>query len=119
MKRNGFDADNMVLRQQQGLTRTERRLLRWLLLAALALGALWFFFSPMSGIFKYQRLQKQIETLSQENKSLEARNAELRGEIERLRTDEAYLEQMARQKYGLLKENETVYEFTPPSKKKE
>lgn len=107
----------MVLRHQQELTRAERRLLRLLLVIALAVGALWFLFAPGSGIFRYNRLQKQIETLSQENKNLEERNTELRKEIERLRTDEAYLEQMARQKYGLLKENETVYEFTPPGKK--
>lgn len=107
----------MVLRQQQGLTRSERRLLRRLLVLALAAGVLWFLFAPGSGVFRYHRLQKQIEALSQENKSLLERNAELRKEVERLQTDEAYLEQMARQKYGLLKENETVYEFTPPGKK--
>jgi len=66
----------------------------------------------------YRRLQKQIETLSQENRSLQEHNTSLRKEIERLRSDETYLEQMARQKYGLLKENETVYQFDPPGKKK-
>ena len=106
-------------RHQQGLTRGEWRLIRCLLLAVLAAGILWFLFAPGSGVLRYHRLQKQIETLSQENKSLQEHNAVLRKEIDRLQHDETYLEQMARQKYGLLKENETVYEFTPPQKKKE
>jgi cell division protein FtsB len=108
----------MVQRHQQGLTLSERRLLRRLLLFALAAGILWFLFAPGSGVLRYHRLQKQIDTLSQENKSLQEHNAALRKEIERLQGDEAYLEQMARQKYGLLKENETVYEYDPPGKKK-
>jgi cell division protein FtsB len=108
----------MVQRHQQGLTRNERRLLRRLLVFALVAGVLWFLFAPGSGVLRYHRLQKQLETLSQENKSLQEHNAALRKEIERLQSDEAYLEEMARQKYGLLKENETVYEFEPPGKKK-
>jgi cell division protein FtsB len=109
----------MVQRQQQSLTRRERRLVGWVLGIALAATTLWFLFAPGSGVFQYHRLQKQIETLSQENKNLQERNEDLRKEIERLQNDESYLEYMARQKYGLLKENETVYEFTPPKKKKE
>lgn len=89
-----------------------------LLVFALVAAILWFLFAPASGVLHYHRLEKQIETLSQENKSLEEHNASLRKEIERLQSDEAYLEEMARQKYGLLKENETVYEFEPSGKKK-
>src|SRR5512135_493090 len=109
----------MVQRHQQSLTRGERRLVRWLLVIALAVVTLWFLFAPGSGVLRYHRLQNRIETLSQENKDLQERTEALRKEIERLQSDEAYLEHMARQKYGLLKENETVYEFTPPKKKKE
>ena len=108
----------MVQRHQQGLTRGERRLLRRLLVFTLVAAILWFLFAPGSGVLRYHRLQKQIETLSQENKSLQDHNAALQKEIERLKSDEAYLEEMARKKYGLLKENETVYEFEPPGKKK-
>ena len=108
----------MVQRHQQGLTRSERRLLGWLLVFTVVVAILWFLFAPGSGVLRYHRLQKQIETLSQENKSLQEHNAALRKEIERLQGDEAYLEELARQKYGLLKENETVYEFERSGKKK-
>lgn len=89
-----------------------------MLVFAVVAAILWFLFAPGSGVLRYHRLQKQLETLSQENKNLQEHNTALRKEIERLQSDEAYLEEMARQKYGLLKENETVYEFEPPGKKK-
>lgn len=108
----------MVQRHQQGLSRGERRLLWRLLFFVLAAALFWFLFAPGNGVLRYHRLQKQIESLSQENRNLQEHNAALRKEIERLQSDEAYLEEMARQKYGLLRENETVYEFEPSGKKK-
>ncbi len=59
-----------------------------------------------------------MRALTEENRDLERRNAELRREIERLRSDDRYLEELARKKYGLLRENESVYEFKPAKKKK-
>ena len=55
-------------------------------------------------------MQKQIHALTQENKELAERNLKLQEDIDRLKNDDAYLEELARQKYGMLKENETVYE---------
>lgn len=108
----------MVQRHQQGLTRAERRFFLRVVIFAVTGAILWVLFAPGTGLVHYRRLQKQIEALSQENRNLQEHNASLRKEIERLRSDETYLEQMARQKYGLLKENETVYQFDPPGKKK-
>jgi len=53
-----------------------------------------------------------------ENKNLEQRNVQLRREIDRLQNDDAYLEELARKKYGLLKKNEMVFEFKSSQKKK-
>lgn len=108
----------MVQRHQKGLTLAERRFLRRVILTVAVLGFLWLVFAPDRGLLHYHRLHKKIESLSRENRELAERNAELKREIERLRNDDAYLEELARQKYGLLKENETVYEFKPAPKKK-
>jgi cell division protein FtsB len=53
-----------------------------------------------------------------ENKTLVERNAELNREIEQLQNDDVYLEEVARKKYGMLKENEMVYEYKPSRKRK-
>jgi cell division protein FtsB len=78
---------------------------------------LWVVFAPGRGYYHFRKMQREIDMLAAENSRLEARNLELSEDIRRLRSDEAYIEEIARQKHGLLKKNETVYEFKPRSKK--
>jgi len=92
------------------MTKTERRLVRRIILVVAAVSVLWLLFAPNWGLFHYRQLQKQIDSLARENEDLAQRNAELKLEIDRLQHDDAYLEELARKKYGLLKENETIYE---------
>jgi len=49
---------------------------------------------------------EQIEYLTQKQKELEE-------EVHLLRTDPVYLEKVAREKMGLIKEGEVVYKITP------
>lgn len=95
---------------KKDLTKAERRLLRRVLLLVAAAAVLWFLFAPNVGLLHYHGLQEQVDSLARENRELEERNAELEEEIDRLQNDDAYLEELARKKYGLLKENETIYE---------
>lgn len=91
-------------------TKAERRFIKRIILIVVILGGLWLLFAPNRGLFHYRKLQQEIDSLAQDNNLLEQRNKELQQEIERLKNDDAYLEELARHKYGLLKENETVYE---------
>jgi cell division protein FtsB len=95
---------------KRDLTKAERRLVKRIIICVAAASVLWLLFAPDRGLVHYRRLQKQVDSLALENKELEQRNAELKKEIDRLQHDDAYLEELARQKYGLLKENETIYE---------
>lgn len=95
---------------KRDLTKAERRLVKRIILFVATVSVLWLLFAPDWGLFHYRRLQGQIDSLTRENMDLEERNVELQKEIDRLQNDDAYLEEVARQKYGLLKENETVYE---------
>jgi len=108
----------MVHRKQSGLTLSERRLMKRVLILLAIAGILWLIFAPGRGFLSYREVRNQVETLVKENKALAERNAELRKEIERLQNDDAYLEELARRKYGMLKENETVYEYKPSGKEK-
>jgi len=113
------DAKNqMGIRKQQENTRPDRKTL-WFLGAVIVLFfLLWVLFAPERGFFHYQRLKKEIVALNEENSRLEAKNAELLEDINRLRSDDKYLEEVARKKHGLLRKDETVFEFEPPKKKK-
>jgi len=108
----------MAIRKKQEETGQDKKILWYLGLIAGIFLLLWLLFAPGRGYFHYRKLQKEIATLSQENSQLEAKNIELTEDIKRLKSDDAYLEEVARKKHGLLKKNETVYEFEPPKKKK-
>jgi len=95
---------------KRDLTKVERRLVKRIILLVVAASVLWLLFAPNWGLVHYRKLQRQVDSLAQENRNLEERNVELQKEIDRLQNDDTYLEELARRKYGLLKENETVYE---------
>lgn len=77
----------------------------------------WILFAPKS-LLEYFKLTKNLETIKTENQKLEKQNKELRKEIARLLNDPAYLEEIARKKYGLIKKNEIVFDFEKKEKRK-
>jgi len=107
----------MAIRKKQEEPGQNKKVLLGLGLIVALLLLLWLLFAPGRGYFHYRKLQKEIATLTQENSQLETKNIELSEDIKRLRSDDAYLEEVARKKHGLLKKNETVFEFPPPKKK--
>lgn len=107
----------MAIRKKQEEPGRNNKLLWGLGLIVAILLLLWVFLAPGSGFFHYLKLQREIASLTDENRQLEAKNIELSEDIKRLRSDEAYIEEVARKKHGLLKKNETVFEFPAPKKK--
>ena len=84
-------------------------MLRWVLLGVVVFSLLFILFAPGRGLVPYRNLKKEVQVLDRDNKTLHQRNIELAQEIELLKNDKDYLEQLAREKYGLLKKNEEVY----------
>jgi len=69
------------------------------------------------GLVKYfkmrqtqHQLQEEIQQLSEENKKIE-------GDIHALRSDPARIEQVARERLGLVRPGEVVYQFQAPPRK--
>ena len=79
---------------------------------------LWVLFAPGRGLLHYLKLHREMATLAEENARLEAKNVELAEDIKKLQSDNAYLERVAREKHGLLKKDEMVFDFKKPEKKK-
>ena len=109
----------MAGRKKQTLSSSEKKRLHRIILLVLLIAILLLLFVPGRSLISYRNMRQHVSTLSRENERLEQRNRELTIEIKRLQTDEAYLEELARKKYGLLKDNETVYEFKSRRKKKD
>ncbi|HOV90261.1 MAG TPA: septum formation initiator family protein [Syntrophorhabdaceae bacterium] len=61
------------------------------------------------GLFSYIKMKVQISRIDRTIKKLEKENISLSQEIDRIRTDDKYLEEVVRMKYGLLREGEKLY----------
>ena len=77
----------------------------WALLLALVFVVL---FSE-NGVFDYIKLKQQINVVDASIKRLEDENVVLKGKINRMQNDDRYLEDVAREKYGFIREGEKVY----------
>ncbi len=69
-----------------------------------------FFFGEM-GYIKYKQLKNNEKKLINEINNLSAENANIKREIELLKKDPSYLEKYAKEKYGLVKSGEMVFQF--------
>lgn len=92
----------------------ENRLLK-VVIVLIVVAFLWLLFAPGTGVYSLMKMRSRTAALEQQTESLIKSNEDLRAEIERLKNDEAYLEQVAREKYGLLKKNERVFDFSGKS----
>ncbi len=69
-----------------------------------------FFFGEM-GLVHFFKMKRVRQELHHELKTLETENSRLLGEIEALKTDLFYIETLARDRLGFVREGERVYEF--------
>ncbi len=79
---------------------------------------LWIAFAPGSGMFHLRKQKKHLASLEAEQEVLIQQNKEMKEDIERLQNDKEYLEKVAREKHGMLKDNEMVFDFAKEKKKK-
>jgi cell division protein FtsB len=61
------------------------------------------------GLLDYIKLKRQISAINQSIAKLESENVLLKVQVDRLQKDDRYLEELARQKYGFIREGEKVY----------
>ncbi len=59
----------------------------------------------------YIKLKRQMIVMDTSIRKLQDENVVLKGEIERLQKDDRYLEDMARKRFGFIREGEKVYRF--------
>ena len=93
----------------------ERKVIQLAGLLAVALILLWILFSPTSGLVGLFHASEKKEEMQATNQNLQQENKKLQEEVNRLENDPATIEEVARKEFGLLKENEILYDF---SKKK-
>lgn len=89
-----------------------KNILKFSLLALLFLGlvAAWLGFGERGFIHLY-RMDRERQTYLEKINKLERENRELLDEIQRLRSDREYVENLGRREMGLVKEDEIMYRF--------
>lgn len=80
---------------------------------ALCLAFLFVILFSENGLLDWIRMKRQIRNVEATAKSLSEENIRLKGEIELLKTDDKYLEEMARKRFGFIREGEKVYRTEP------
>jgi cell division protein FtsB len=76
---------------------------------ALILAFIFVILFSENGLLDLIRMERQIRSIEGTSKSLTEENIRLKGEIEQLKTDDKYLEEMARKRFGFIREGEKVY----------
>lgn len=78
---------------------------------------LWIVFAPERGLFHLDKRSKYLAELEAESSGLVQENSDMTRDIERLQSDGEYLEQVAREEHGMLKDNEMVFDFNEKEEK--
>ena len=114
------DVDGCVKKKpKKPLTPLQQNRLLKIILGLVVASLLWILFAPGTGVYSLLKLRNQAFELEELTRELTANNETLRAEIDRLKNDRAYLEQIAREKYGMLKKNERVFDFSQSREKNE
>jgi cell division protein FtsB len=92
------------------LDKKRRPWIRWAILAILLFG-LYHVLASHNGLVKLAELRRQQAQAQIRIDSLTVREQELEVEKQRLLTDSAYMEKLARQELGMAKPKEKIYRF--------
>ena len=71
-----------------------------------------FTFFGEKGLLKVYRLRRELREIERANMELRRENERLRAEIDNLRTNNKYIEELARRELGLVRKGEIVYQFS-------
>ena len=63
------------------------------------------------GLIRIYKLSKERDSIKTYNEQIREENAAMKDEIHRLKTDDKYIEIIARKELGMVGKNELVYQF--------
>jgi cell division protein FtsB len=101
-------------RPKQTLSSVQESRMLKIIIALVVIALLWIIFVPRSGVLTIINKRSALQKLQRETTQIKKQTGELEKEIDRLYNDPAYLEEVARKDFGLLKKNEKVYDFSKP-----
>lgn len=92
------------------MAKNKRKIVGYLFVAILVVGILYIFFNER-GVIKYVGLKSRVDSIQVELENVKLENERLKNEIDSLkRKIPAKMEQVAREKYNMKREGETLIE---------
>ncbi len=107
------------MNQSLGDVRQGKRLRRTVFLVLCALLNVYlliYFFSGDMGVARWMKVRTAHRTLQAQMTQVAEENRQMTEEIAALKSDPFYIEQMARDRLGMIREGEQVYEFYDKAK---
>jgi cell division protein FtsB len=86
-----------------------KKLIIRITIAVVFVAALAFLFLNENGILKYASMKKEIRKLDQDINNAEDRLKSIEAEIDSLKTSKVKMEQVAREKFHMMKKSEKVF----------
>lgn len=109
----------MKRKRKKALSATQQKKLLRIVVGIVVFTLLWVVFAPGRGIFFLHQQKKHLAELKIEQKRLTLENNEMEQDIKQLQSNKKYLEHVAREEYGMVKDNEIIFNFAKEKKKKE
>ena len=85
----------------------------YLISAAVILFVLFFTVFGERGLIRIYEISREKQEIARKSEELRTENERLKREVEALKSDRRYLESIARKDFGLVRQNEIVYQFSP------
>ena len=106
-------------RRRSGSPDRARAFLWWLIGLCTAIVFVMVFVLSDHGLYELYKLKQEQHLIEDHIKNLQAENAALSKEKDRLKNDIDYIEKLAREKYRMAKKGEKVFRVIPKSKREE
>ena len=91
----------------------QKRRLRWIWVLLAWCLVCYIFVGGDYGLYRMIHQAREKRALQKEIEVIEKQNAHLEAQIALLQTDMEYIEKIAREQYGMVKEGETLYRIVP------
>lgn len=93
------------------MVRLKKKFVMYLFIVIIILGLVYIFFNER-GLMKYYGLKSQVDSMQVELENIKLENERLKNEVDSLQKKiPAKMEQVAREKYNMKREGETVIEI--------
>ena len=109
----------MKRKRKTALSSSQQKKLLRIAVCMAVITVLWVVFAPGRGFFFLHQQKKHLAELKIEQQSLSLENDKMEEDIQQLQSSKEYLEQVAREDHGMVRDNEIIFDFARKKQRKD